>query len=184
MYRISIILILGLIAFGCNNSQPVKAPIPELMKPDWNGIDTSVLPIKFGHCLKFNLDSIQRTAIVIDFKEEGSGIWIGLCFLNNDQIFGRQIPSSIINPDCLDLLDLSYLHINALENFQIIESYDINKDKIGIGSVSPVTSLSELNRDYLLGIEQRKKPQIPYNKNLTGINVVRECYFNIEKIKN
>ena len=42
----------------------------------------------------------------------------------------------------------------------------------------------EIKRDFDKGIEQRKKEQTSCDDGLTDLNPVRECYFNIEKIKN
>jgi hypothetical protein len=44
--------------------------------------------------------------------------------------------------------------------------------------------LDGLKRTFDFGVEQRKKEQVPYNKGLTDLNPVRECYFELEKIKN
>ena len=154
------------------------------MQPDWKGIDIDNLPIKFGQILKFEKDSITINAIVLDFDKDDRGIWIGLCCINNHKLFGRQIPSGLINRKRLDLLDLAYLNIDGLEQYQVVDNLIIDKNKVGIGSISPVSDFVELKRTFDNGIEQRKKEQVPYNKGLTDLNPVRECYFEIEKIKN
>lgn len=154
------------------------------MQPDWKGISLDNIPVKFGQILQFSNDSIQLEAIILDFDEDEGGKWIGLCFIDNNRLFGRQIPSGIINTTCLDLLDFSYLQIDGLINFKVIQTMNINKTKIGIGAISPVRNLTELNRDFKHGIVQREKIQIPCGQGLTDLNPVRECYFEIEKIKN
>jgi hypothetical protein len=185
MIRILVLIAFGLLMFGCNN-QTVKTAekVPVDMQPDWKGIDIDKLPVKFGQILKFEKDSIIINAVVIDFNKDEGGIWVGLCFINNNKLFGRQIPSGLINTKCLDLLDLTYLNIKGLEQYQIVDNLMIAKHKIGIGSMSPATDLNGLRQTFEYGIEQRKKEQTPYNKGLTDLNPVRECYFEIEKIEN
>lgn len=155
-----------------------------MMQPDWTGLDIEKFPVKFGQILKFDNDSIDLNAIVLDFSEDEAGQWIGVSFINQNRLFGRQIPSGMTNTNCLDLLDLTYIIIDALNDFEVLETIEVNKTKVGIGSQSPVTSFSEIKRDFDRGIEQRKKEQTPCNKELMDLNPVRECYFDIEKIKN
>ncbi len=184
MTRITYILIIGLIISSCNTrTSSLSETVPPSMQPDWTGISVDDIPVEFGQVLKFENDSIVFTAVVLDFNQDEGGKWIGLCFVDNNRLFGRQIPNGIVNTICLDLLDFSYLQIDGLSDFQIVETLKIDKNKVGIGLISPVLNLVELNRDYNYGIEQRKKEQTPYDKRLTDLNPVRECYFNIEKIK-
>lgn len=185
MTRKLIIFVFGLLFFGCN-TQIVDndEQIPIEMQPDWKGFEIHKLPVKFGQILQFKIDSIIINAVVIDFDKDEGGIWIGLCFINNNKLFGRQIPNGLINTKCLDLLDLAYLNINGLEEYQIVDNLKIDKNKVGIGSSSPVSDLLALKRTFDYGIEQRKKEQVPYNKGLTDLNPVRECYFEIVKIIN
>ena len=183
MRKIGYILVIGFLVLSCNNKN-LNNSIPENMQPDWTGISLDNIPVKFGQILQFNQDSIKLTAIVLDFDEDEDGKWIGLCFLDNNRLFGRQIPSGLINTTCLDLLDFSYLQIDGLKNFNVIQTVSINKEKIGVGAISPVRNLTELERDFKHGIAQRKKEQTPCDQGLTDLNPVRECYFEIEKIKN
>jgi len=185
MRRILILIAFGLLMFGCN-SQTVKTveQVPVDMLPDWKGIDTDKLPVKFGQILKFEKDSNIINAIVLDFDKDEGGIWIGLCLINENRLFGRQIPSGLINTKCLDLLDLTYLSLEGLGQYQVVANLTIDKYKVGIGSISPVSDFDGLKGTFDYGIEQRKKEQTPYNKGLTDLNPVRECYFEIGKIEN
>lgn len=181
MRKIEYILVIAFFIFSCNNIS-LKNSIPENMQPDWTGISLDNIPVKFGQILQFNKDSIQLTAIVLDFDEDEGGKWIGLCFIDNNRLFGRQIPSGLINTTCLDLLDFSYLHIDGLKNFNVIQTENVNKEKIGVGAISPVLNLAELDRDFKRGIAQREKEQTPCDQGLADLYPVRECYFEIEKI--
>lgn len=158
--------------------------IPEIMQPDWTGLEIESFPVKFGQILKFDNDSAHFKAIVLDFSEDEGGQWIGVSFIDQNRLFGRQIPSGMINTKCLDLLDLTYIKKDALIDYDVVESIAVNKTKVGIGSQSPATNFSEIKRDFDWGIQQRKKEQTPCDKGLTDLNPVRECYFDIEKIKN
>ena len=161
-----------------------KDSIPEIMRPNWTGIKIENFSVKFGHIIKFESDSIELEAIVLDFSEDEDGQWVGVCFINDNQLFGRQIPNGMVSATCLDLLDLTYIQINTLVDYTIIDSLKLNKSKIGIGSRSPVTGFSEIKRDFERGIKQREKKQTPCEKKITDLNPVRECYFNIGEIKN
>lgn len=153
------------------------------MQPDWTGVSIDDIPVKFGQVLQFSNDTIQLKAIVLDFDEDEGGKWVGLCFIHNNQLFGRQIPGGMMNTTCLDIMDLTYIQTEALNDYIVIEAISVNKNKLGIGMRSPATSTSEIIRDYQRGIEQRKKEQTPCDKIQTDLNPVRECYFDIEKIK-
>jgi len=158
--------------------------IPEMMQPNWKGINIESFPVKFGQILKFDIDSAKITAVVLDFSEDEGGQWIGVSFIDQNRLFGRQIPSGMINTKCLDLLNLTYIKKDALTDYEVVETITVNKTKVGIGSQSTATSFFEIKRDFDRGIKQRKKEQTPCNKGLTDLNPVRECFFEIEKIKN
>ena len=67
---------------------------------------------------------------------------------------------------------------------EVVDSFniEINKKKIGIGSMSPTSNKEELERDYQRGIEQRRKEQTECRKSVYMQNPVNECYFQINKI--
>ncbi|WP_338398731.1 hypothetical protein [Persicobacter psychrovividus] len=185
MTRIAFILTIGLLISSCNNMTTNSSEsIPEMMQPNWTGLEIESFPVKFGQVLKFNGFSAEMSAIVLDFNEDENGQWIGVCFIDQNRLFGRQIPSGMINTKCLDLLDLTYIQRDALIDFEVLEIIAVNKTKVGIGSQSPATNFSEIKRDFDRGIEQRKKEQTLCDKGLSDLNPVRECYFDIKKIKN
>jgi hypothetical protein len=184
MTRIAFILTFGLLISSCNNMTTTSLEsIPEVMQPNWTGLDIESFPVKFGQILKFENDSSEIRGIVLDFSEDEGGQWIGVSFIDQNRLFGRQIPSGMIYTKCLDLLDLTYIQREALIDFEVLEVITVNKSKVGIGSQSTATSFVEIKRDFDRGIEQRKKEQTPCDKGLTDLNPVRECYFEIEKIK-
>ncbi len=170
--------------FGCNHlTSETTEGIPTEMKPDWKGIDLNEMPVKFGQILRFEKDSNVINAIALDFDKDEGGIWIGLCFINKTNIFGRQIPSGWINTKCLDLLDLQYLNNEGLKQYQIIDQIKVNRDKVGIGLITPVSNVEDLMLEYKRGIEQRKKKQTSCDEGLIDEESVRECYFNVKKIE-
>ena len=164
-------------------SSASSSPIPDMMKLNWEGIALERFPVKFGQVLKFDHENFQLKAIVLDFNEDEGGLWIGFCFINEEQLFGRQIPSGLFDPKCLNLLDLTYLHVEALTHYEVVETLAVNKSKVGIGSQSPAKDLSRLKISYDQGIEQRKKEQIPFDQGLMDLDPVRECYFDLQYIK-
>lgn len=185
MTRAVFILTIGLLISSCHNlTSNSPNSIPEIIQPNWTGLDIDSFPVKFGQILKFDKDSIEMYALVLDFGEDEGGLWIGVSFIDQNRLFGRQIPNGMIKTKCLDLLDMTYIKKDALTDYEVVETIEVNKTKIGIGSQSPVTSFSEIKRDFDKGIEERKKEQTPCDKGLTDLNPVRECYFDIEKIKN
>lgn len=177
-------IIAAILQLGCNHRIPKTAEgIPIEMQPNWQGIDIKALPVRFGQILRFKKDNRVINAIVLDFDKDEGGIWIGMCFINKAKLFGRQIPNRWINATCLDLLDLQYLNYKGLKQYQIIDNIKVDKDKVGIGSITPILNLTELMEEYNRGIEQRKKKQTPCNEGLTNEKSVRECYFDVEAIK-
>lgn len=185
MKRIALKLIIGLLISGCNNMPSNSSEsIPEIMQPNWKGLEIESFPVKFGQILKFHNENTELKAVVLDFSEDEDGQWIGVSFIDQNRIFGRQIPSGMINTKCIDLLDLTYFQPDALIDYEVVETIAVNKTKVGIGSQSSATNFSEVKRDFDKGIQQRKKEQTPCDKGLTDLNPVRECYFDIEKIKN
>jgi hypothetical protein len=158
------------------------AEIPADMAPNWAGMDIDTLPVKFGQILKFEQDSFALNAIVLNFSKDEGGIWIGLCFIENNKLFGRQIPNGLINTTCLDLLDLAYLNLGGLKHYKITGELTVDRNNVGIGSDWPAENFNDLKNAFDFGIEQRKKKQTPCEKGLTDLNPVRECYFDMEKI--
>jgi hypothetical protein len=185
MKRIAFILTFGLLISSCNNmTSNSSESIPEIMQLNWTGLEIESFPLKFGQILDFVNETTEIKAVVLDFSEDEGGQWIGASFIDQNRLFGRQIPSGMISTRCLDLLDLTYIKMDALIDYEVVEIIAVNKSKVGIGAQSTATNFSEIKRDFDWGIEQRKKEQTPCDKGLTDLNPVRECYFDIERIKN
>ncbi|MCT4648012.1 MAG: hypothetical protein N4A74_23690 [Carboxylicivirga sp.] len=183
--RIGLALIISCLILGCNHSNSNSSKlVPIDMQPNWSGVPLDNVPVKIGQILKFKNETIELTSVVLDFDQDEGGIWIGLCLINNNKLFGRQIPSGLINTTCLDLLDFSYLQLDGLKDYTVIDSINVKKNAVGIGSVSPVLDLVELKRNFDSGIKQRKKIQTPCEDVFAGIDAVRECYFDLSNIKN
>lgn len=183
--KVTFILAIGLCSSACNSMTSDRSEsTPEMMQPDWTGIGIERLPVKFGQIIKINTDSVGLSAVVLDFDHDEGGHWIGVCFIDQNRLFGRQIPSGMINTKCLDLLDLTYIQIDALTDYEVLETIEVDRTQVGIGSISPVTNVSEILWDFEWGMEQRGKEQTPCDKGLLDLNPVRECFFDIEKIKN
>ena len=181
-YLFILFILFGIL--GCDYKEKSSNSIPEIFKPNLEGIDVKKFPVEIGNVLEFKCENLNLVAIVLDFKIEQNKKYIGLCFVNENKLFGRQIPNGMINTTCIDLLDFSYLYLNSDLNYKKIKELNINKEKIGIGSLGFAENLDELKNSYILGINQRKKEHTPCDKNITNINAVNECYFEIEKYKN
>ena len=182
MKRFATVFILLVFTLGCNSTTSnTGSAIPLSLQPDWEGI--SDLPFAFGDVVQIAEGTMMIKAIVIDFNEDEDGLWIGLCFISQNQLFGRQIPSGMVNTTCLDLLDLTYIPKEALHDIEVIQSLKLDKTKIGMGSISTATKLSEIKSNFEIGITKRKKEQTPCDQGIIDTKAVRECYFNVEKIK-
>ncbi|WP_196894765.1 hypothetical protein [Aureivirga marina] len=175
-----LIFILFLSIISCNKSKNAQN-IPVNMQPEWQNIESNKMPLKFGQIIE--IENIEIKSIVLDYNEDESGVWIGLCPINENKLFGRQIPQNLINSTCLDLLDFVYIQIKDLKNYKKIELLDIDINKVGIGNIYPISNEYELKDFFNSGIEERKKEQTPCNEGLTGLNPVRECYFDLSKIE-
>ena len=47
--------------------------IRKMMQPNWTRLDIESVLVKFGQILKFDNDSAEITAIVLDFSEDEGG---------------------------------------------------------------------------------------------------------------
>ncbi|HOY14470.1 MAG TPA: hypothetical protein PLY70_15085 [Saprospiraceae bacterium] len=182
IYRV-LIIVLTTFIFSCNPNN-VSMSTPEIFQPNWEGITLSDFKFKFGDKVQFEVEKQKRIGLIVDFTEEEGGKWVGICFMNNEnQLFGRQIPSGFSN-NCIDLLDISYLNENGFDELEIIGNYEIDKKKIGIGSKSPAANIHELERDFMHGIDQRKMRPTNCKTSKSMLNPVNECYFELQKIMN
>jgi hypothetical protein len=175
-------------------------PPSDLLRPSWQGIETSELVFKMGDLVSIKDSNSFYAAILLDVDSDSAGLWYGFCFLDykNSKIldintsdtlflFGRQIPSGLINTQCIDCYDLSYINEKGLlkdrSNFSIIDHINYNPLKIYIGSISPTMELSGLIRDYHSGKKRRLLTQDDCKKSILKLDAVRERYFQFRMIK-
>lgn len=179
--RLVLLAILILIISCTTNQSNMQAQ--SLFQPNWEELNLSEFTYAFGDKIKFVFDNNERQGVIIDFSEDEGGKWYGICFLNKEELFGRQIPSGF-SGDCVDLLDVSYLNEAAIDMLSKIGTYDINIEKVGIGARNSASKLESLEGDYTRGIEQRNKEQTDCKKSSFALNPIHECYFLIDTILN
>ena len=165
------------------NHQNSETSVPKIFKPNWDDIDISNQPIKFGQVVQFQLQSDSFKAVLLDYDQDENGIWLGFCFLSENNLFARRIPSGQIN-DCIRLYDLSYLNQVGLKSFKIIDQILIDTNEVGIGSISPCMDIDEFHNQYLLGIALREKEETPCEKKIPIKNPINECFIELKSIKN
>jgi hypothetical protein len=173
---ISLIILLGCNLTGTSGDN-------DIFRPDWSGIDTARIDFKFGDIVRLNLQEEYVDAVVLDFSQDETGIWIGFCFLYNGKLFGRQIPSGFLNRECVDLLDIVYVQQDFLTTEMIIDNLQPDINTIRLGAITAANNYSDLINAFNYGLEQRKKEPTPCDKGLTSPNSVRERYFEIVMIK-
>ncbi|UJF29360.1 hypothetical protein L0B70_11015 [Kaistella sp. 97-N-M2] len=164
------------------NSDNIKNEIPENLRVNYGKIDDKNLKLKFGDLIEISMSNKIFKGIVLDIKKQDSNYWFGICFLNGNKLFGRKIPHGF-NGDCIELYDLSYVKDESLKNFKVSKNMKLNYEIISAGSDSPIIDLKNIERDYNLGIENRRKIQTPCAEKLLELNPVNECYINLKKIE-
>lgn len=147
-------------------------------------INFDSLPVQLGNVIEFKIDSLIIDGIVLDFDKDEAGTWIGICFIVNNRLFGRQIPNGLINTSCEDRLDLVYINSKVFPVFTFIDSIQVNKEKIKIGSITTVSTPDAILKQFIYGRNQRTKQQTPYNEKIFDLDAVRECYFDFKMIEN
>lgn len=170
-FKILIIIIIFWTA-GCSKRVDYsKQPIS--INPLWKEL-SGQLQLSFGQHIKIG----SYNALVADISVDDGGIWYGLCFFNEQGLFGRQIPSSISTTGCINLLDIEYINERNLPTFKIIETLNIIK-QISVGKEAPATSNAELMSSYKRGLRQRTLEQIPCNEEIYDLTPIRETYFEL-----
>jgi hypothetical protein len=184
-----------LILLSCNSR-----PASDLLRPDWKGIDTSKIDFKMGDCIFISDSNKYYAALLLDIDLDSAGYWYGLCFTNycdsikpdinllkSYLLFGRQIPTGLINTKCIDCYDLAYLNESANRKVPnkigLIGHLKYDYNKIHIGSISPSYDISGLIGFYSFGIDQRKKVPDDCQKSIFKLDAIRERYFPIGMIK-
>ena len=150
------------------------------IKPNWEGLNLSEFEFKFGDEVQFEWDNHKRNGVVVDFSKDEAGRWIGISFLEENKIFGRQIPSGF-SGDCVELLDVCYLHESGVTDLVKVGSYKIDVQKIGMGALMPAMTIQELEQYFKQGLEQRAKKQMDCAQISLEPNPVHECYFEISQ---
>ncbi|MEP0365505.1 MAG: hypothetical protein ABJN36_08490 [Cyclobacteriaceae bacterium] len=164
--------ILSFLTFiGCSTPQP-----PVESNPLWQELE---LELRFGQPVE--IDG-RLKAIVIDVTKDEGGIWYGLCFQNENGLFGRQIPNGMIFTTCVDMLDATYLNESAIDLLELSESKSELLNPVRIGSNTPATTLDDLIRSYEFGLTRRELEQTPCDEDIFGLNPVRERYFQISEL--
>jgi hypothetical protein len=174
--KMILILIIVVSLFSCSNSKKDQSIEPN---PLWVEL-AEELKLQFGQRVRINE---QIEAVVIDVTKDEGGIWYGLCYLNNNKLFGRQIPNGIIFTTCVDMLDATYLNESGINLINKLELIGLSNTSIRIGSESPATTMEDLIRSYKFGLERRKLKQTPFDEDIFGLNPVRECYLDLTKYK-
>lgn len=179
--KIWVLTFLTLLSISSCSVNQNKEETMDFFKPNWEGLNFEKFAFKFGDKFAFSSNNQLRQGIILDFYEAEDGQWYGVCFLNKDQLFGRQIPSGF-SEKCIDLLDLSYLHEDNLKKLEYVERVNIDVEKVGIGAKRVDNSLLKLKNGFDYGLEQRKKEQTDCNEGKFSLNPVNECYFELDKI--
>ena len=177
-----ITLFIGISIISCNIGNKEANKIPEMLNPNWDGIETKNLKLKFGQIVTFKKENEKIRAIVLDFNKDEKGIWYGLCFFNNNKLFGRKVPNGLVDVECMKLIDLTYLNEKGLGEFEIISNEKLDLTKIGIGSTGSALTYSDLLRNYSYGLKKRLQKETPCNDILNS-RAIRECYFGLSNFK-
>jgi hypothetical protein len=192
--RILIFLIFTTVVSCKSNSSP------DILRPRWQGINTSELVFNMGDLISIKDSNFYYAVILLDVDSDSAGIWYGFCLTNFKDsneldlikedslfLFGRQIPSGLINTQCIDCYDLTYINEKGLmkdrNKFSLLEHVNYNPLKIYIGSDSPTMEFSGLIRNYRRGIELIKKKPDDCKKSIFKLDAVRERYFPFWMIK-
>jgi hypothetical protein len=193
--RTSLTFLLIASMISCSLNHPA-----DLVKQNLHGIKTSELFFNFGDVVSIKDSNNYYAAILFDVDSDSAGIWYGFCLTNFKDstkpdirsldtlfLFGRQIPSGIINSQCIDCYDLTYINEKCLlknkNKISLIVHIDYNPLKIYMGSDSPTRELSGLIKDYNWGIERRSMTPDDCKKSIFKLNAVRERYFPLSMIK-
>lgn len=180
--KLAVYIIAFLVYYGCKDQQETEHLIPQNIRPEWRDLDTSKLELKFGDILRLTNGATKMDAIVLDFDKETSGIWYGICFIQNDSLFGRKIPSGI-SGGCLELLDLTYFQLKKIQTPSIIDFIDVDIRRVGIGSITAVEGAPEIFAAAQRARAERRKKQTPCEQKTLKLNPVNECYLPLAKIK-
>lgn len=145
--------------------------------------NTNSFNLNFGDLLEVDLKNRKINSLVVDFVREDTNLIVGICLMNNDELFGRQIPDGLINTKCADMLDVVFIDKNSFKKFKVLKKVLLDTSKIQIGGQFPANDNTDIEMFYNLGIEKRKKEQTPCNKGIIDASSIRECYFALSKYR-
>lgn len=171
-----------------------------ILRADWSGIDLKDVDYKIGDYVYLKDSNYFYTGLILDFDKDSAGIWIGICFTNyrdtikpdlnsleKYKLFGRQIPSGLINTTCIDCFDLSYLNENGIKkdttNIGLIGNVDYDNSLVRVGAISPSNDLKGLINDFKFGIKQRQKTPDDCKESKFKVGAITERYLDFKMIK-
>ncbi len=167
----------------CPKNKNETQNTPEIFSTNYGKIDDQNLKLKYGDIVELEINNQKIRALVLDIKNEESEFWFGLCFVQNNQLFGRRIPQGF-GGKCVELFDITYLNEKGLNHLKIVDKLKINFNIVGTGSNSPVMNEKEILRDFERGLELRNQKETPCDKKLGTLEPINECYIKLEKIRN
>lgn len=184
MKKLILILFTTFLITNCENKQSDNFH-PEIMKPNWDGIKTENLKFKIGDIVSIYFAKNFYTGVVMDFDQDESGIWYGLCLSNYRGLapnqknikeldfFGRKIPNGLTGKfiDCYDLTYLNEKSINE-KNITIYDNIKLDINKISIGAISPAIDIKQLEDNFFNSFKSRNQKRVENKK-------VIEQYFKI-----
>ncbi len=153
----------------------------DFFNPNWENLNLADFKLSFGDIVSIKRDYQIIKGIVLDFSEDEGGKWYGICFLENDKLFGSKIPHGFSNK-FIDLLELIYLNETVISNLQHDGNFKIDLKKIGIGSKSVTENINFYIQQYNLGINQRIKTKTSWLTKVFSLSSPRKCYFDIKEI--
>jgi hypothetical protein len=89
MRKIIFLLALSLVMFSCETKKSEDFH-PDIMKPNWDGIETQNLKFKIGDAVSIFIDKQYYIGIVMDINKDEGGIWYGICLSDYRSIIPNQ----------------------------------------------------------------------------------------------
>ena len=185
-----LLLTLLVLIFSCETKKTENFH-PDILKPNWDGIESNSLKLKFGDAVSIFIGKQYYIGIIMDINQDKAGIWYGICLsdyrsiipnrkeINEVNFFARKIPNGF-NGDCISCFDLTYLNENLVcKNIKVFDNVKIDIDKISIGASSSAKNLKQLENDYFDGIKIRQKKPTECHTEILSSERVAERYFKI-----
>ncbi len=178
--KLILINIFILTLVSCKEDSNVNS-IPEMFRTNYSKYKDKKFELQFGDLVQIRNSEFK--GIIYDISEDEDGIWYGIIFIDKqDRLFGRSIPSGISN-DCIQLFDFTYLNQRGINSITKISIIKLDNYKIGVGSRSTAMDEHDLIRDYMMGIERRKRIETPCSEKLKTLEPLNENYIDMNVIK-